>query len=454
MMTEHRIFEIINEIYGYEIINEEALEKLKGSRDAIVSEFGIESIYEFLSYDITEFSEARKSIHVRRFYQGFKEIFNLGAFTIEAFHKIQAGCLYSALTSGVMRGYGSYDYSGFVSEVLQTVRSGDHGNTGITPVELLEEISGQFRLFSRISIGIYSLQIFTKYGLCMDKLKFVPLENSRKLFLDVLKKLEDGREAISDIQKILKLRIPTDDKINEVIDEYIEYAVRSVMEDGIPISRSKASKELTDSVDEIKTQARKAFTSLFIDIEGLRRFRNSIDEKFNIYKRNKDSSDISILYISMLEKLISDYNKLSYYEDINLIKRLNAMFVSKVSDVFYAQMVEEQGAIREQCIRIIESNINSYKVHELDGVLSALSLHKDDFAVQFSVDSEELDRTLDELKSYLRQQLELVYDIRRNLKDSLEDILRADLLEEESSGILVNVISNFSDIKEFLLEDE
>ena len=76
------------------------------------------------------------------------------------------------------------------------------------------------------------------------------------------------------------------------------------------------------------------------------------------------------------------------------------------------------------------------------------------FAVQFSVDSEELDRTLDELKSYLRQQLELVYDIRRNLKDSLEDILRADLLEEESSGILVNVISNFSDIKEFLLEDE
>ena len=130
------------------------------------------------------------------------------------------------------------------------------------------------------------------------------------------------------------------------------------------------------------------------------------------------------------------------------------MFVSKVSDVFYAQMVEEQGAIREQCIRIIESNINSYKVHELDGVLSALSLHKDDFAVQFSVDSEELDRTLDELKSYLRQQLELVYDIRRNLKDSLEDILRADLLEEESSGILVNVISNFSDIKEFLLEDE
>ncbi|MBN1624177.1 MAG: hypothetical protein JXN10_06050 [Clostridia bacterium] len=453
-MTEQRIFEIINEVYGYEIISNPVLEKLRESRDIIVSEFGIESIYEFLSYDITEFSEARKSIHVRRFYQGFKKIFNLETFTFESFHKIQAGCLYSALTSGIMRGYGSYDYTGFVSEILQMVRSGESGSAGMTPLDMLSEISGQFELFSRISLGIYSLQIFTKYGICMDKLRFTPLMNSRKLFLTVLKKLEEGKDAVAEIQKILKLRIPTDEKINEVLDEYIDYAVNGVMEEGIPISRSRSSRELSDSVDELKTQARKSFTSLFIDIEGLRRYQNSIEERLGIYKRNKDSSDISILYISMLEKFVSDCAKLSYYEDIYFIKRLNAMFVSKVKEVFEAQMEEEKSEIREQCIRIIESNIDGYSVHELDGVLSALSLHRDDFSVQFSVESDDIERTLDELKIYLRQQLEIVYDIRRNLKENLLEILRADILEDGSSGILVNVISNFTDIKEFLLEEE
>lgn len=453
-MTEHRIFEIINEVYGYEIISEKTLNKLKSSSDVIVSEFGIESIYEFLSYDITEFTESRKSIHVRRFYQSFKDIFDINGFTIEAFHKIQAGCLYSALTSGITRGYGSYDYTGFVSEVLQRVRSKGNSDSGMTPADMLEEITGQFKLFSRISLGIYSLQIFTKYGMCLEKLKLGKLESSSKLFIDVLKKIEEGNDASDDIKKILDLRIPTENKINEAVDEYIDYAVNGVMEEGIPLNRSKATKELMNSVEEVRIHAKKAFTALLMDVESIRRYKKNLKEKLNVFIRSNDNNDISILYVSMLEKLILDFGKLSYYEDIYFIKRLNAMFVNKVEDVFDAQMAEESSIIREQCIRIIEQNLDGYSVFELDGVLNALSMHKEDFAFRYSYDKEEIEEVLGELKKYLRLQLEMVYDIRRNMKENLSEILSADILQEESSDILVNAISNFTDIRSFLLEEE
>ncbi|HPQ47097.1 MAG TPA: hypothetical protein PLP30_07005 [Clostridia bacterium] len=453
-MTEYSIFEIINEVYGYEIIGADALEKLRASRDVLLSEFGIESIYEFLSYDITEFSDARKSIHVRRFFQGFKEIFDLKAFNFEAFHKIQAGCLYTALTSGIMRGYGSYDYSGFVNEVLQTVRTGGEGRAGMTPVEMLGEITGQFELFSRISLGIYSLQIFTKYGIGMDKLNLGPLVQSHKLFIKVLKSIESGADATGDIKRILKLRIPSDEKINEMVEEYVEYAVSGVMEEGIPISRSKAVRELTDSLDEVRTLAAKAFAPLYIDLDGLRKFQDSIRDKLDIYTRSMESSDISILFITLLEKLISDFGNLGYYEDVFFIRHLNSLFIGKVREVFNAQMEEEGNEIREQCIKIIENAIEGYKIHDLDSVLNALSLHSEDFSRQYSLADEEIEGILSELKTYLRQQLETVYDIRRNLKENLSDILRPEILEDEASKILNNAIFNFADIRNFLLEEE
>jgi len=453
-MTEQKIYEIINEVYGYEIINETALENLRSSRDVIVSELGIESIYEFLSYEITEFSEARKSIHVRRFYQVFKDIFALDSFTIESFHKIQAGCLYSALTSGIIRGYGSYDYSGFVNEVLQQVRAGGNGGASMAPADILAEISRQFSQFSRISLGIYGLQIFTKYGICLEKLRLRSLGSARKIFMDLLRKAGDGKDPLPELKKILNIGLPDESKVNDAIDEYIDYATKGVMEDGIPLSRSKSIRKLVESIKEVKSEAKKAFSGLLIDLESLRRYVDSLKEKLPVYEMNRENSDFALLYFSMVEKLILDFDRLNYYEDIYFIKRLNSMFMNRVRGVFDAQMVEELSAIRRKCIKIIEGNLEGYSVYELDGTLNAFSMDNEDFSERFNADEDEVEDTRDELMKYLRKQLEIAYEIRRNLKDNLSGILNPDIMQEDSSGVLEAAITNFTDIREFLLEDE
>jgi hypothetical protein len=454
-MTETRIAEIINEVYGYAIIDDFAESELKSNRNVILSELGIESIYEFLSYDITEFQEARKSIHVRRFYQMFRKIFRFESFTIESFHMIQAGCLYSALTSGIMRGYGAYEYTGFVSEVLAKVRNvSGTGKASLSLAGMIDEISRQFELFSRVSLGIYSLQIFTKYGICFEKLKLAQLEQSKKLFAEVLRKIEQGQEALPEIRKLLKLKLPDDKKIDEVTDEYIEYAVKGVMEEGIPISRSRLNKKLTESVSDARKEGKKAFAGLYIDVESARYYQRNLQERLNIYERNEGADDVSILYVSMLDKLIHDFQKLRYYEDIFYIKRLNSLFIEHVKDVFDAQMNEEISNIREQCVRIIEENIDGFNVYELDGALNAISMHKEEFDEQFSIEADESSNAENELRKYLRQQLEMTYEIRKNLRENLSGILNPDILQNEQSGILDNAIRNFTDIKGFLLEEE
>lgn len=454
-MNETRIAEIINEVYGYEIIDEIAETELKSSRDVILSELGIESIYEFLSYDITEFQKARKSIHVRRYYQMFHKIFRFESFTIESFHMIQAGCLYSALTSGIMRGYGAYEYTGFVSEVLAKVRNGSRtGGASLSLSGMIDEISRQFELFSRVSLGIYSLQIFTKYGICFEKLKLAKLEQSKKLFAEVLRKIEEGKEALPEIKKLLRLKLPDEKKIDEVIDEYIEYAVKGVMEVGIPLSRSRTTRKLTESVADAEIEGEKAFAGLYIDIENARYYQKNLKDRLYIYERNEGADDVSILYISMLDKLIHDFQKLRYYEDIFFIKRLNSLFIEHVKDVFDAQMNEELNNIRERCVRIIEENIDGFTVYELDGALNAISMYKNEFDEQFSLDPDDSSNAENELRKYLRQQLEVTYEIRKNLRENLSGILNPDILQNEQSDILDNAIRNFTDIKGFLLEEE
>ncbi|MBN2558074.1 MAG: hypothetical protein JXB33_04890 [Clostridia bacterium] len=454
-MTENNTVDIINKVYGYEIINAQETLALKKSMGVILSELGIEPIYEFLSYDITEYSEARKTIHARRFYQLFKPVFSFTQFNMETFHKIQAGCLFISAISGIMRGYDEFEYSGFVREVLNELGRIDSGRYNSRTVkEKLLALQNLFDKFGHVSIGIYSLQIFTKFGMAMQKLNKTPEGYPRKLLDDIMEDINNQMHPIEKIRKLLSLEVATEAVINDVIDEYLDYAVSDISAYNISTEKKKSSKAKKGFAVEISAEVRDFFNGYKREARDIRQMTGSFREKLFIFDENPGNKSISVLYTALLDRLVRAYDNLRYYEEVSFVKQLNMIFINRIKELLSNQRKQEMNVIRSECIRIIENNITGMMVYELDGVLAALSVDKDEFDDVYGIDPEESETAMIELDDYLDANLDMAGKIQDDMRANLKRILNPELMGKAEKEMLQSVIYDFNHVLEFLSEDE
>ena len=454
-MTAGSITNKINEAYGYAIINGLEETALLGDKEVIMSELGIGTILEFLSYDVSEFSDARKTIHARRFYQLFKDIFAFSHFDMEAFHKIQAGCIFVVAMSGITRGLGDYDYSGFVREALASI--GTISAAGVDKATLnkkLFSLQSVFGKFSSISLGIYSLQIFTKFGMAMQNFNKAHEGYASRLMLEIIKDMNDRKPASEKIDKLLDLNTTSPDKLEVMIDDYISYAVADItVQTASPGSKraERATKKLTEDISD---EVHDAFSGMKMDIADLYNMNRSIAEKKAIYDKHYDNKDIIILFASLLERYVSLYERLWYYEGNLFIKRLNMIFISRVEEMFLSQRKQEINAIKNECIRIIESRLKVVNVYELEGILNSIELGKSEFDSSRGIDPSDSDNVLAELHRYMDANLRTAHSIQREMKNNLGRILGPEGIPEGEKKILRDVVYDFDAVMDFLMEDD
>ncbi|MFO7610942.1 MAG: hypothetical protein R6W99_00435 [Clostridia bacterium] len=454
-MIENNTVDIINKVYGYEIISAPEILALKKSMDIILAELGIEPIYEFLSYDITEYSEARKTIHARRFYQLFKPVFSFTQFNMETFHKIQAGCLFISATSGIMRGYDEFEYSGFVREVLNELGRIDGGRYhNRTAKEKLMALQNLFDKFGHVSIGIYSLQIFTKFGMAMQKLNKVPEGYPRRLLDDIMEDINNQKNPIDKIRKLLSLEVASEAGINEAIDEYIDYALSDISAYSISAEKKKSSKSKKGLAAEISAEVRDFFNGYKKEARDIRHMSGSFRGKLLLFDENPGNKAISVLYTALLDRLVRAYDNLRYYEEVSFVKQLNMIFITRIKEILLEQRKQEMNVIRNECIRIIEDNIAGMMVYELDGVLAALSVDKDEFDDAYGIDSDESEAAIIELDDYLDANLDMAGKIQDDMRANLKRILNPGLMGKTEKEMLQSVIYDFNHVLEFLSEDE
>jgi len=321
-MTVSKTINIINKAYGYKIIKETEEAALKSEREVILSELGIGTIFEFLSYDVAEYSEVRKTIHARRFYQLFKEIFKFTEFNMESFHKMQAGCIFVVALSGITRGINDYEYSGFVMEALSKIGKISPDNSQASLNDKLFYIKSAFEKFSRISLGIYSLQIFTKYGMVMQKINRVHEGFAGRLFIEIVEDINKGKKSSNKIDKLLSMEIISPDNLLSMINEYIDYAVTDITVQGLSPGSKKAEKANKKLVSEISDEIHDAFSGFKMDVADLYNLNQSMIEKKNIFDKEHGKPGIDLLFVTLLERYASLYERLWYYEGIHSSKDL------------------------------------------------------------------------------------------------------------------------------------
>lgn len=454
-MTAVRAINIINSAYGYSIISDAEESVLQEDKGKIISELGIGNIFEFLSYDVSEFSEARKTIHARRFYQIFKDVFSFTGFNMEAFHKIQAGCIFIVALSGITRGISDYEYSGFVKEALMQVLKIDTGNTRQSTLnEKLYYISSTFDKFSRISLGIYSLQIFTKYGLSIQEIYKTHEGAAGRLLVKIIDEMNAGKPAIEKINKLLGLEIVSPEKLENMIDEYIEYAVADItVQNASPGSR-KAERENKKMIDEIYREAHDAFAGFKMDAADLYSQNKDIIEKKPIYENEYMNKGISILFASLLERYVSRYERLWYYDGNSFIKQLNMIFISRVKEMFATQRKQELNVIKNECIRIIEEGLPGFVVYELEGVLNGFETGKSEFDIRHGINPDDSKAVFNELDAYLDANLKTAKSIQREMRNNLSGIIGPSGLPEGETEMLKEIVYDFEAILDLLTEDE
>ncbi len=454
-MTASRTINLINEAYGYPIIGNAEETALHTDREIIMSELGIGNIFEFLSYDVSEFSEARKTIHARRFYQLFKDVFSFTGFDMEAFHKIQAGCIFIVALSGITRGISDYEYSGFVKDALVKIGKVDSKSSRQSTLnEKLFYILSTFEKFSRISLGIYSLQIFTKYGMAIQNINKVHEGTAGRLLVEIIGEMNTGKSASEKISKLLALDIISPENLESMIDEYINYAVADItVQNASPGSR-KAERENKRMTEEISNEVHDAFSGLKMDVADLYSLNKGLMEKKTIYDREYEEKGISVLFAALLERYVSLYERLWYYEGNSFIKRLNMIFISRVREMFASQRKQELNIIKNECIRIIEEGIPEFNVYELEGVLNGLETGKKEFDIRHGINPDDSEAVFNELDAYLDANLKTAINIQREMKDNLSRILGPDGLPEGEKNILQDIVYDFDAILDLLTEDE
>ena len=454
-MTASRTTNIINEAYGYPIIGDAEESSLQADSEIIMSELGIGNIFEFLSYDVSEFSEARKTIHARRFYQLYKDVFSFTGFNMEAFHKIQAGCIFIVALSGITRGISDYEYSGFVKDALVKIGKVDSDEDRQSTLnEKLFYIRRTFEKFSRISLGIYSLQIFTKYGMVIQNINRVLEGTAGRLLVEIIGEMNMEKHASPVIDRLLALDIVKPEKLESMIDEYINYAVADItVQNASPGSR-KAERENKKMTDEISVEVHDAFLGLKMDIADLHSFNKDMIKKKLIYDREYEKKGVSIMFASLLERYVSQYERLVYYESNSFIKRLNMIFISRVKEMFSTQRKQELNIIRNECIRIIEEGLPGFTVYELEGVLNALEIGKKEFDIRHAFASSDSESVFNELDAYLEANLKTAASIQNEMRNNLGRILGPNRIPEEEKKILQEIVYDFDAIMDLLTEDE
>ncbi|MCK5757687.1 MAG: hypothetical protein KAH14_01240 [Clostridiales bacterium] len=454
-MTAERTINLINSAYGYAIIDDAEESALLASREVIVSELGIGAIFEFLSYDVTEFSEVRKTIHARRFYQLFKDIFSFAGFNMEAFHKIQAGCIFMMVLSGITRGIGDYEYSGFVKDALSKIgKNSISSSNRATLNEKLFYIQNTFEKFSRISLGIYSLQIFTKYGMAIQRVNRVHEGATSRLLVEIIESINEGKTASKKISKLLSMEIISPEKLEDMIDEYISYAVADITVQGMSPGSKKAERANRKLVEEISDEIHDAFSGLKKDVADLYNLNGSILDKKVIYDREYNQPGISVLFAALLERYSSLYERLWYYEGNSFIKRLNMIFIDRVKEMFAEQRKQEFTAVKNECVRIIEDGLPGIKVYELEGVLNNLDIGKEMFDIRHDIEPAESQKIIEEIDAYLSTNLKTAGSIQIEMKNNLSRILGPEGMPEGEMNILKEIVYDFDAVMDLLTEDE
>lgn len=454
-MTAKRTIDIINSAYGYKIIGDNEEDTLIENREVIVSELGIGAISEFLSYDVTEFSEVRKTIHARRFYQLFKETFSFTSFNMEAFHKIQAGCIFMMVVSGITRGINDYEYTGFVKDALLKIgKISISGENRATLNEKLFYIQNAFDKFSRISLGIYSLQIFTKYGMAIQRVNRVHEGASSRLLVEITKSMNEGKKASKKINKLLSMEIISPEKLEDMIEEYISYAVADIAVQGTMPGSKKAEKATQKMTEEIYDEVHDAFSGLKKDVAELYNLNNIILDKKAIYEREYEQPGISVLFAALLERYSSLYERLWYYEGNTFIKRLNMIFILRVKEMFAEQRKQEFTVVKNECIRIIEYGLPGIRVFELEGMLNSLDEGKEIFDINHEVESTESKKVIDQIDAYLSANLKTADSIQLEMKKNLSRILGPEGMPEGEMKILREIVYDFDAVIDLLTEDD
>lgn len=454
-MTAERTISIINSAYGYSIIGDAEESALLASREVIVSELGIGAIFEFLSYDVTEFSEVRKTIHARRFYQLFKDIFSFTGFNMEVFHKIQAGCIFMVVLSGITRGINDYEYSGFVKDALSKIgKININSSNRVTLNEKLFYIQSTFEKFNRISLGIYSLQIFTKYGMVIQRVNRVHEGVTSRLLVEIIEAMNEGKTASEKINKLLSMEIISPEKLEDMIDEYINYAVADITVQSMSPGSKKAEKANKKLFEEISDEVQDAFSGLKKDVADLYNLNGSILDKKVIYDREHDQPGISVLFAALLERYSSLYERLWYYEGNSFIKRLNMIFIDRVKIMFAEQRKQEFTVVKNECVRIIEDGLPGINVYELEGVLNNLDIGKEMFDIRHDIEPAESEKVVEIIDAYLTANLKTAENIQLEMKNNLSRILGPEALPESEMNILKEIVYDFDAVMDLLTEDE
>lgn len=454
-MTVERTIDLINKAYGYSIIGDAEESALMANREIIVSELGIGAIFEYLSYDVTEFSEVRKTIHARRFYQLFKDIFNFTGFNMEAFHKIQAGCIFIVVLSGITRGISDYEYSGFVKDALSKIgKISLSSRNRATLNEKLFYIQNTFEKFSRISLGIYSLQIFTKYGMVIQRINRVHEGAASRLLVEIIESMNEGKTASKEIIKLLSMEIISPEKLEDMIDEYIDYAVADITVQGLSPGSKKAERANRKLIEEISDEVHDAFSGLKKDVADLYNLNGSILDKKVIYDKEFNQPGIAVLFAALLERYSSLYERLWYYEGNSFIKRLNMIFIDRVKEMFAEQRKQEFTVVKNECVRIIEDGLPGISVYELEGVLNNLSIGKEMFDIRHDIDPAESEKVVEAIDAYLSANLKTAGSIQLEMKNNLSRILGPEGMPESEINILKEIVYDFDAVMDLLTEDE
>jgi len=454
-MTAKRTINLINKSYGYTIIGDTEESALLENRDVIVSELGIGTIAEFLSYDVTEFSEVRKTIHARRFYQLFKDIFSFKRFDMEAYHKIQAGCIFMIVLSGITRGINDYEYTGFVKDALSKIgKINISSGNSVSLNEKLFYIQNAFEKFSRISLGIYSLQIFTKYGIAIQQVNSVHEGAASRLLVEIIESMNEGKTASKKINKLLSMEIISPEKLEDMIDEYIDYAVADITVHSINPGSKKAEKANRKLAEEISDEVHDAFSGFKKDVADLYNLNGSILDKKVIYEREYSQPGISVLFAALLERYSSLYERLWYYEGNSFIKRLNMIFIQRVKEMFAEQRKQEFTVVKNECIRIIEDGLPGISVYELEGVLNNLDEGKEMFDIRHGMEPLESKKVVDQLDAYLSDNLKTADSIQLEMKNNLSRILGPEGMPEGEMKILREIVYDFDAVVDLLTEDD
>ncbi|MDX1359639.1 MAG: hypothetical protein R3232_12470, partial [Clostridia bacterium] len=370
-------------------------------------------------------------------------------------HKIQAGCIYLIASSGVTRGFREYEFSGFVLEALSglgKLKSSEPSE--MSCADKLIYMENLFESFSDVSIGIYSLQVFTKLGMLMRNVNMAQEGMATALFMEIAKKTSNGGIPLAEIDKLLSLEIVSLEKLDELINEYIEYAVVDMHVESIMPGGKKARRENRRLVDEITDEIHEAFSVMKRDVTDLHILRETAAGNKDTYLESDGDEAVTKLYIALLERYVSAYEDMWFYEGKAFTRGLSLIFVTRIKEIFRTQRRQEAKYIRDECISIIEKNLLNFRVYELEGVLNGLEFEKDDFDAQYAIDPAASKRTIDEIRDYLGANLETALRIKNEMKKNLLRIMDPVNMNDSERGLLSDTVYYFDSIIKFLSEDD